>query len=50
MNYQSVSALPAEKSAENPDKEFIIVEDRLREIERMTYQEFEAILKRAWDA
>lgn len=41
MNYQSVQALLAEKAAENPDKEFVLVEDRLGEIETMTYREFE---------
>lgn len=41
MNYQSVPALLTEKAAENPDKEFVLVEDGHREIETMTYREFE---------
>lgn len=40
MNYQSVPALLTEKAAENPDKEFVLVEDRHGEIETMTYREF----------
>ncbi|CEG21729.1 Long-chain-fatty-acid--CoA ligase [Planococcus massiliensis] len=46
MNYQSVPALLAEKSAENPDKEFVLVEDRHGEIETMTYREFQENVQR----
>nr|MBF6633876.1 acyl--CoA ligase [Planococcus sp. (in: firmicutes)] len=40
MKYANVAELLAARCKENPDKEFLVVENRNGAVERMTYQQF----------